>query len=303
MPDLMDYLKPEIISKVDNLELIAKFIVEGFLIGLHKSPYHGFSVEFSSYRKYAPGDELKFVDWRVFARTDKFYVKQFEETTNLNCFITMDLSASMNFADVDRGVGANVTKFAYSSYLAAALAYMMLQQNDSVSLVGFSTDRFEFLPPSGKSNRLVQFLTVLDKFVPSGETDMGRGLSLLAERIKGRSLVIILSDLLVEPRELTDALQYFRYKNHEVIIYHILTNTELTFPFMRQTNFRDIETGRELVTESGYIRDDYIALLEKHTRDIKDACEEMEVDFVPLSTSDELGGALMNYLSRRMMYY
>jgi len=303
MPDLTDYLKPEIIARVDNLELVAKFIVEGFLIGLHKSPYHGFSVEFSSYRKYAPGDELKFVDWRVFARTDKFYVKQFEETTNLNCFIALDLSASMDFADVDRKVGNDVTKFEYSSYLAAGLAYMMLQQGDAVSLVGFNADRFDFMPPSGKSNRLMQFLSQLSSFTPAGETDLGKGLSFLAERIKGRSMVILMSDLLINPGELTDVLSYLRYKNHEVIIFHILTNTELTFPFMHQTNFKDIETDQELITESGYIRDEYVSLLQKHIGRIRDTCEEMDVDFLPLSTSDELGGALMTYLSRRAMYY
>jgi len=299
--DLTEYLKPDVLAKVDNLELIAKFIVEGFLIGLHRSPYHGFSVEFSSYRKYVPGDDMKFVDWRVFGRTDKYYVKQFEENTNLNCFITMDISASMNFADPGPP-GEQVSKFRYSTFIAAGLAYLMLRQGDAVSLVGFNSEEFSFLPPSGRSNRLIQFLTALSRLEPKGETALRRSLGLLAERIKGRSLVILISDLLVEPGELAESLHYFRYKNHEVVVFHVLADAERNFPFTLQTNFVDMETNREILTEASYIRDEYLSLLRAHTARLKDTCEELDVDFVPLSTSSDLGEVLVAYLAKRMTY-
>jgi len=302
MSDLTQYLQPAILSKVDNLELIAKFIVEGFLIGLHRSPYHGFSVEFSSYRKYEPGDELKFIDWRVFGRTDKYYVKQFEETTNLNCYLVMDISASMDYAGPDGRSGA-VSKLRYASFLNAGLAYMMLRQGDAVGLVGVNAGTFDFIPSSSKSNWLMQLLSRMSQLKPAGETGLGRGLSLLAERVKGRSLIIITSDLLVPPNDLLEALSYFRYKNHEVIIFHVLTDTELKFPFTRQTNFVDMETGKEIITESAYIREEYKRLLGAHVETLKRGCRDVNVDFLSLSTSDDLGSALMTYMAKRAEYF
>jgi uncharacterized protein (DUF58 family) len=302
MSDLTQYLQPAILSKVDNLELIAKFIVEGFLIGLHRSPYHGFSVEFSSYRKYEPGDELKFIDWRVFGRTDKYYVKQFEETTNLNCYLVMDISASMDYAGPD-GRSGTVSKLRYASFLNAGLAYMMLRQGDAVGLVGVNAGTFDFIPSSSKSNWLMQLLSRMSQLKPAGETGLGRGLSLLAERVKGRSLIIITSDLLVPPNDLLEALSYFRYKNHEVIIFHVLTDTELKFPFTRQTNFVDMETGKEIITESAYIREEYKRLLGAHVETLKRGCRDVNVDFLSLSTSDDLGSALMRYMAKRAEYF
>jgi len=297
--DLTEYLNPRTLAKIDNLELIAKFIVEGFLIGLHRSPYHGFSVEFSSYRKYSPGDELKFVDWRVYARTDKYYVKQFEETTNLNCYLTMDISASMNFTDPTPDA---VSKFRYSCFIAAAMAYLMLKQGDAVALAAFNSKEFTYLPPSARGTRLIQFLSALSHLKPAGETELGKNLRLLAERIKGRSLIILTSDLLVDYDEFKEALQYFRYKNHEVIVFHILSDYERDFPFGTQTSFLDMETRQEIVTEPTYIREEYISLLNSHIEQLKDTCEELNVDFLSLSTSTDLSEALMTYLSRRAAY-
>jgi uncharacterized protein (DUF58 family) len=302
MSDLTQYLQPSILAKVDNLELIAKFIVEGFLIGLHRSPYHGFSVEFSSYRKYEPGDELKFIDWRVFGRTDKFYVKQFEETTNLNCYLVMDISGSMEYADRD-GRSGGISKLRYASYLNAGLAYMMLRQGDAVGLVGLNAQSFEFVPSSSKSNWLMQLLSRMSQLKAQGETGLGRGLSLLAERIKGRSLIVITSDLLMPPNDLLEALSYFRYKNHEVIVFHVLTDTELKFPFTRQTNFVDMETNKEIITESAYIREEYKRLLGEHVGAMKRACRDVNADFLSLSTSDDLGDALMTYMAKRAEYF
>lgn len=302
MNDLTQYLQPSVLAKVENLELIAKFIVEGFLIGLHRSPYHGFSVEFSSYRKYEPGDELKFIDWRVFGRTDRYFVKQFEETTNLNCYLVTDTSASMEYADPD-GPAAGISKFRYATFLNAGLAYMMLRQGDAVGMVGVSAERFDFIPPSAKSNWLIQLLARISQLKTGGQTGLGHGLSLLAERIKGRSLILLTSDLLLPPSELMEALSYFRYKNHEVIVFHVMTETELNFPFHRQTNFVDMETGKEIITESAYIRQEYLRLLQDHLNTIKNACRDINVDFLTLSTATDLGDALMTYLAKRAEYY
>ena len=296
MEDPREYLDPKVLSKIDNLELIAKFIVEGFMLGLHRSPYHGFSVEFSSYRKYSPGDELKFVDWRVFARTDKFYVKQFEETTNLNCYLTLDLSGSMGMAD------NGVSKVQYAKYIAAALAYLMLKQGDAVGLVTFGAERFEIIPASGRLNHLYVVLRQLLAAEPSGKTDLGSQMALLGQQVRGRSLIVLVSDLLIPPNEFGESVRYFRYRGHEVIVFHVLTPLELAFPYRTQTNFVDMEDGRSVVTEPGMIRTEYLRLLREHIDGLKDVCAEQDCDFLSLSTADDLGPILMTYLARRAAY-
>jgi len=296
MEDFREYLDPKVLSKIDNLELIAKFIVEGFMLGLHRSPYHGFSVEFSSYRKYSPGDELKFVDWRVFARTDKFYVKQFEETTNLNCYLAMDLSGSMRMAD------NGVSKLKYASYIAAGLSYLMLKQGDAVALATFGVDQFNMIPPSGRLNHLNVILRQVDGAQAEGKTDFGRHMDLLAQQVKGRSLLVLVSDLLVPANEFAESVRYFRYRGHEVIVCHVLTQAERTFPYQQQTNFIDMEDRRSVITEPAMIRTEYLRLLEEHIDRLRDVCVEQDCDFLPLSTDDELGQVLMTYLAKRAAY-
>ena len=296
MENPRDYLDPKVLSKIDSLELIAKFIVEGFMLGLHRSPYHGFSVEFSSYRKYSPGDELKFVDWRVFARTDKFYVKQFEETTNLNCYLALDLSGSMGMAD------DGVSKAEYAKYVAAGLAYLMLKQGDAVGLATFGAEQFNIIPPSGRLNHLYVVLRQLLDAKPGGKTDLGRQMALLGQHVRGRSLVVLVSDLLIPANEFAEAVRFFRYRGHEVIVFHVLTPLELAFPYQKQTNFLDMEDGRSVLTEPGMIRTEYLRLLREHIEGLKDVCIEQDCDFLSLSTSDDLGPILMTYLARRAAY-
>jgi uncharacterized protein (DUF58 family) len=292
--EALRYLQPEVLGRLENLELVAKFIVEGLIIGLHRSPYHGFSVEFSSYRKYTPGDDIKFVDWRVFARTDRFYIKQFEETTNLNCYLVTDFSGSMAMP----GTGG-VTKIDYARYLAAGLAYLMLGQGDAVALLAASAEQMEFIPPSGRGTQLVTLLTELARQKPRGETVLTDALQLLADRIKGRGMVILLSDLLLDTDRLESTLSYFRYRNHEIVLFHILNDLEREFPFTNVTSFRDLETGREVFTEPATIRRQYLELLDEHTERIRSKCHDMEIDFVPLTTTQPLGTALLAYLARR----
>lgn len=307
--ELIEFLDPKVLARVDSLELVAKFIVEGFMLGLHRSPYHGFSSEFSAYRQYAPGDELRFIDWRVFGRTDKHYVKQFEETTNLNCILALDMSASMRYPEPrggtrDTGAAGSesgpVTKQRYASYIAAALAYLMHKQGDAVGMALMDSERFEFVPASSKSIQLNQLLSRLANAHPANTTDLRRGLTRLAERIRRRGLIVLVSDLMVDREELFEGLRYARYRNHEIIMFQVLSEEERRFPFDVHTNFVDSETGRTIVTEPGYIRREYVRLLEEHIAAIKDQCEEMNIDFLSLTTDQRLGDVLMTYLSRRM---
>ena len=296
-PAYHEFLDPTVLAKIENLELVAKFIVEGFMIGLHRSPYHGFSVEFSSYRKYAQGDEMKFVDWRVFGRTDKFYVKLFEETTNLNCYLVVDTSGSMQMAE------QGVTKLRYAFYIAASLSYLMLRQSDAAGLTLIRADETRFIPPSGRTHQLQTILTELSRSRAGGETDLGAGLAGLAERTKGRSLIVLVSDLLAPADDILDALKFFRYRNHEVICFHLLTTDERTFPYGEQTEFVDMETGQIIATEPAAIRQEYLRRLDDHIDRLRRGCEGLEIDFVSLSPSDMLGEVLATYLGRRSMLY
>ena len=261
-----DFLDPRVIAKVRDLELVAKFIVEGFILGLHRSPYQGFSVEFSSYRKYSEGDSLRFVDWKVFARTDRFYVKQFEETTNLLCYLLLDTSASMSLGD------AHITKFRYAASLTAALAYLMIRQGDAAGLVAFDSEGVDYTPPRRQTLQLGRILKALTNAVPSKGTDFRSGLRQVAERIRRRGLVILVSDLMAEPDEILDVLRYLRYKKHEVIVFQVLSQMELDFPFRDQYEFIDAETGEKLITQSSYIRQEYLEALAKHNRRLRESC-------------------------------
>ena len=292
--DLLEYLDPRVLSRVENLELIAKFIVEGFMTGLHRSPYHGFSVEFSSYRKYSPGDDLKFIDWRVFGRLDKHYVKQFEETTNLNAYLALDASASMSLES------HGISKWRYGCFIAASLAYLMLKQRDAVGLALFREGRLDLMPASSKSTRLGEVLGVLSRARPEGEAPIARLLNGLVEQVRRRGLIIVVSDFFEDIGNIRSALQYARYRNHEVIAFQVLTEVERTFPYTVQTNFVDSETGERVVSEPRAVRREYLRLLQAHNDALRDACEECEIDLVSLTTTDDLSSVLTTYLSRRM---
>jgi uncharacterized protein (DUF58 family) len=293
MPSDREFLDPRVIAKISDLELVAKCIVEGFVLGLHRSPYQGFSVEFSSYRKYSEGDSLRFVDWKVFAKTDRFYVKQFEETTNLMGYVLLDTSASMSLGD------PHITKFRYGASLAAALAYLMLRQGDAAGLVAFDSGGVDYTPPRRQSIQLGRILARLSQLRPSQRTEFRSGLRDVAERIYRRGLIVLISDLMAEPDEILDVLRYFRYKKHEVIVFQVLSQMELDFPFRDQHEFIDVETNERLVTQSSYIREAYLEALAEHNRRLRESCLAMDVDFVGLSLSDWLGDALMSYLTKR----
>jgi uncharacterized protein (DUF58 family) len=288
------YLRPEVIRQVSRLDLRAKFIVEGFLQGLHASPYHGFSVEFSEHRKYVPGDDPKDIDWGIFAKTDKYYVKKFEAETNLNGYLAMDLSASMAYT-----YRQELTKFEYGICLAAALGYLMIHQQDPVGLVTFDTKIQACLPPRSKRTQLGTILGILANLKPTGETDVAACLHQLAAMIRTKSLVMVFSDLLTDPEPVIQSLHHLRHKGNEVIVFHILDEAEVHFPFEGVVEFEDAESHERLTLDAPGIRHDYLTALRDFTRTYQDECFKANIDYVPIDTSINFDKALMEYLLSR----
>src|SRR3989440_7057664 len=282
------YLRPEVIRQVARLDLRAKFIVEGFLAGLHASPFHGFSVEFSEHRKYVPGDDLKDLDWNAYAKTDKYYIKKFEAETNVTGYLAMDLSASMAYT-----YRQELTKFEYAICLAAALGYLMIHQQDPVGLVTFDTQIRASLPPHSKRTQLGQILAVLANLKPSGTTDIPHCLQQLAALVRGKSLVMLFSDLLTDPEPLVRSLHLLRHRGHEVILFHILDEAEVKFPFEGVIEFEDPEETRRLTVDARGMKPDYLQSLHEFREHYRRECARANVDFVAVDTSVNFDKALM----------
>src|SRR5579885_3030870 len=288
------YLRPEVIRQVGRLDLRARFIVEGFLAGLHASPLHGFSVEFSEHRKYVPGDDLKDLDWGVYARTDKYYVKKFQAETNLTGYLVMDLSASMAYT-----YRQELTKFEYAICLAAALGYLMIHQQDPVGLVTFGTKIQASLPPRSKRTQLGTILAVLANLKPSGQTDVAQCLHQLAVMIRNKSLVMIFSDLLTDPEPVLQSLHHLRHGGNEVILFHILDEAEVHFPFEGIVEFEDVEDHKMLTVDAKGIRADYLQSVGEFREFYRQECAKANIDYVPVDTSISFDKALMEYLIQR----
>ncbi len=293
LSDIRKYLKPDVVSKLRSMDIRARMVVEGFMTGLHKSPYHGFSVEFAEHRQYMPGDEIKHVDWKVYGKTNRFYVKQFEEETNLKSYILMDASASMGYSST------GITKFQYASYLAGAFAYLMIRQRDAVGLVIFDNKIRRYLPPRSVSTYLTQIFKELDTTESQSQTDVAMALHQMAERIKRRGLIILFSDLMDDPHKVIQSLKHFRHKKHEVIVFHILDPMEISFEFKQDAVFKDLETGEELNTQAWHIMSDYQAKIKSFVKQYKKTCREHNIDYVPLNTRDPYDRALFEYLLKR----
>jgi uncharacterized protein (DUF58 family) len=291
---VLQYLDPKVLSKLHGLDLIAKLVVEGFMTGLHKSPYHGFSVEFAEHRQYMPGDPFRHVDWKLYGKSDRFYVKIYEEETNLRAHLLLDISASMGYASPGQ-----LTKFQYASYLAAALAYMMLMQQDAVGLLTFRDKVERLIPPRAARSHLKLLLGELTRAAPASTTDMGTALEQLAERVKRRGFVLLLSDLLDEPKSVMRALNHFRHRQHEVVVFHILDPYEIQFPFRQESGFVDLETGRELLTQPWEIAEEYKRRFEEWSKAYERACLDNRIDYVRLSTDTPYDVALLRYLEKR----
>ncbi len=288
------YLRPEVIRQVARLDLRAKFIVEGFLAGLHASPFHGFSVEFSEHRKYVPGDDLKDLDWNIYAKTDKYYLKKFEAETNLTAYLVMDLSASMAYT-----YRQELTKFEYAICLAAALGYLMIHQQDPVGLITFDTRIQTSLPPRSKRTQLGTILAVLANLKPSGPTDVSQCLHHLAAMIRTKSLVILFSDLLTDPPKVLESLHHLRHRGNEVILFHILDEAEVHFPFDGVIEFEDVEDHDKIVVDARGMRQDYLQALQEFREFYRRECPKANIDYVPMDTSISFDKALMEYLLQR----
>ena len=295
MPDdPQKYLDPLALAKVRSLELQARLIVEGYLSGMHKSPYHGFSVEFAQHREYVPGDDIKHVDWKVYGRTGRFFLKQYEEETNLVCWLLLDMSESMRY-----GSGP-VSKYDYACMSGAAMAYLTLHQQDSIGFVTYDNQVRTFLKPSSQPSRLKEMVNLMNRGCGADKTSLEPIFHDLAERINRRSIIVVLSDLFDKPSDVLAGLKHLRYKRHEVVLFHVMDSAELEFPFQEATLFRGMEQMPELLTDPRGLRDGYLQQVSTYLTELKRGCRGQNIDYVPLRTDMNLGVALSAYLAHRL---
>jgi uncharacterized protein (DUF58 family) len=291
--DPQRYLDPAILAKVGFSPLLAKVVVEGFLNGLHRSPFHGFSVEFAEHREYVPGDDLKYLDWALYARTDHYYIKRFEEETNLRCYIVLDRSASMGF-----GTGV-LTKWDYSSFLATCLAYLILRQQDAAGLALFGARPGVFVPPRCRRMHLRQLMSAMVNHTPAGATDVSASLRSILRNLKRRGLVVVISDLIDDPVETLKALRLLGSHRHEVIVFHVQDATELDFSFEGPALFRDMETGEEMEVEPSVVRAAYLRQMQELCDFYRKGLADLGIDYQLINTRQPYDQALSTYLNRR----
>jgi uncharacterized protein (DUF58 family) len=281
------------VGRISRLTLRARLAVEGYYSGIHKSPYHGFNVEFAEYREYSPGDDPRFIDWRVLARTERFFIKQFEAETNLSCYILLDASGSMDFTT------ARETRLDYGAGLAAALSLLMLRQGDQAGLVVFDNAVRQFIPPRGNARHFGAIVESLERLTPGEDTNIGAVLHEIAERIRRRSLVILISDLFDDIEGLLKGLQHFRHRHHEVIVLHLLDDAEIEFPYDRVTLFEGIERGEEIVVDPRVVAESYRTRFREFLARLRRGCTEKSIDYERFQLSDPFDRALTAYLGRR----
>ncbi|MBN2329662.1 MAG: DUF58 domain-containing protein [Candidatus Omnitrophica bacterium] len=297
-----EFLDPARVNRICDLKLVARLVVEGFISGLHRSPYRGFSVEFAEHREYAPGDDPRSIDWKVWSRTDKYYVKEFEEETNLKACLVLDGSASMHYSS-----GGRPTKRNYACCVAAALGYLMIRQSDAVGLTVSGCCQPRYIPPRSNPTHLTALLKEMSRFQnePPPKTDPENSFSLaaalhaVAERMKRRGLIVILSDLWDDPAEMINGLHHLNYRGHEAILFHIWDSSEWEFPFAGATTFVDAETGEQLPTDATLLRREYLRKAEDWRSMYSKACAQCRYDYVPVNTSTPFDRVLAGYLTRR----
>lgn len=302
VPPHFQLVDPGAMSKISRMDLLARQRVEGFITGRHQSPFRGYSVEFAQHREYTPGDDLRDLDWRVFARSDRYYIKQYVEETNLRATILLDASGSMAY----RGElaapheGRRPSKFEYARYMAACLTRLLMNQQDAVGLVTFDTGIRRYLPARTRANHMSVLLEEMYNTAPGEETALAPVFHEIAERIHRRGLVIILSDLFDQAGEMLKALHHFRFRKHEVIVMHVMAEEELAFPFKNWSQFRNLEqAGQFLDIDPEALRSAYLAEVRAFVDTLEKGCGEMRVDYVPFSTRQDFGMALAGYLAHR----
>ena len=288
------YLDPQTLDKIKRLDVRARLVVEGFITGHHRSPYNGFAIEFAAHREYAPGDDLRHIDWKVWSKTDRLYIKEYEEETNLKCHLLVDCSKSMRY-----GEQSGWSKFDYAATAAASLGYMMQQQQDSVGLVLFSNKIDKTLKASSHPSNLKLIFHELEQTKPDDQTDVSDPFFALASQIRQRGMVVLFSDLFLDPEQLGKSLQQFRLRKHEVVVFHVMHHDELVFPFQENTLFRGMEVAGELHTEPRALRKSYMEAVEQYMAKVKKVCAAAGIDHVLLDTSKPLGGVLSSYLNFR----
>lgn len=298
---LSRFLDFDVLARVDNMQLLAKRVVEGFILGLHRSPFRGFSVEFAEYRQYVAGDDIKYVDWKVFAKSDRYYIKQFEAETNSACHILLDASGSMTYRSEqsqEKGL-TGLTKLEYGSCLAACLAYFMMNQRDPVGLTIFDEKVRVMLPPRMRQSHLQRMLGELDNLKPGKETNIAKPIHDLAEGLKRRGLVILISDLMDDPEQVLSALQHFRFQGHDVLVFHIMDDAELEFSFDTMTEFTDLESGEKMLISPDGMRPIYMEELKRFLAAYEKGCADLRADYKLFPTSTPLEIGLSEYLYRR----
>jgi uncharacterized protein (DUF58 family) len=297
--ELQKYLDPKVLNKIKRLDLKARLVVEGFISGMHRSPFHGFSVEFAQHREYSPGDDIKHLDWKVLGRTDKAYIKQYEVETNLRATLMVDISESMRYQGGGNGRGERMSKFHYAACAGASLGFLLHQQQDAVGLVTFDEDLRTYLPHSTNPNHLKALVHALDQSSLKEKTSLEHICHNVAEKIPRRGLVILISDLFVDIDGLIRGLRHFRHRNHEVMVLHLMDEDELTFPFQGNTQFRGLEATGQLTIEPRVLRQGYLEAVEAFTTNVKRQCVSNQIDYKLVSTADHLDAALLAFLAAR----
>ena len=288
---ISSFLDPQVLARIDNLSLLARTVVDGFINGLHRSPYLGLSIDFAEHRPYMPGDDIRRIDWRVFGRTDRYYVKEFEADTNANFLVVLDVSRSMDYAS------NGITKLDYARYLAACLSYFSRQQRDRVGLATVADDIVEFVPPSAKHLDIV--LHTIDRIEPSRGSSLERTLLKVAEATKRRSILVLISDLYEEPQTILRAVSYLKNKGNDVLVFHVLDRAEIDFPFEGPGHFEDLESGERIPVVPELQREQYRQLMQSHLSEVARLLVENRIDYFFFDTSKPLDYALFAYLSRR----
>jgi uncharacterized protein (DUF58 family) len=290
---LTEFLKPDVVSRLANMDLRARLIVEGFIAGLHRSPYHGFSVEFAEYRQYNAGESTRNVDWKIYAKTDRYYVKVFEDETNLRATLLLDRSASMDFTS------GSVTKLRYATLLGAALSYLMIMQRDAVGLAVFDERIATLIPHRSAKHHLLYLLRTLEEVEPGSRTQIAATLHEMAERIKRRGLVILFSDLFDDPEAILGGLKHFRHRGHEMVLFHVLDPIELTLDYSGEVEFVDKETGEKLRTQPWFLKKDYRRTVREWISWLERECKKNAIDYNLVTTETPFDQALVSYLNKR----
>jgi uncharacterized protein (DUF58 family) len=287
------FLAPEVLARINSLELVARSIVEGFISGLHRSPYLGFSTDFAEHRQYMPGDDLRHLDWKLLARTDRLYIKKYQSDTNTQIMLMVDTSGSMSYAS------GEVTKIQYAQFLASSLAYLGVRQHDSVGLIAFNESAVEYIPALSRTGHLRTILGTIERLQAKQGTAISEQLHRLAELLNRRSIIILISDLYDDPQKITEGLEHLRFLGNEVVVFHLLDKREIDFDFNEPVVLEDCETEEQLHVQPETLRDEYLRIINAHITAIRDGSTRNRVDYELLKTSEPLDIALSAYLNRR----